>query len=61
MTGRALVPPLPIEYTAREPYAVLTTADMQTALDFCVRAGGVMPDVLQVEPIEHAAACTRWL
>ncbi len=51
-----------VEYTARLPYAVLTTADMQSALDFCGRAGGELPEVLQmVDGLDHAAACERWL
>lgn len=51
-----------VQYTARDPVAVLTTADEQTALAFIARAGGVMPRVLLVvDELEHAAACERWL
>jgi hypothetical protein len=49
-----------VEYSAHEPYAVLTTRDYEAALRFCMKAGGILPDVLQVEPIDHAEACARW-
>lgn len=52
----------PIEYTARSPYAVLTTPGYETALNFCMRAGCVLPDVLQVaDGLGHADAVARWL